>query len=1333
MPYMINWFIFNKILPLWWVYVYATAIFAASITGSLFNYHAQLTTYRFGLRVRSAIITLIYRKSLYAILGRSQNTGTVVNMISTDAQLLLETLPLFMQGILAPVQIAVTLGLMSKYLKVYTLISLAVAILAFPATGFIAGKFSSVRSKVQIKSDIRLKFVKEFLTAIRIVKYYAWEKPFVKNIGDTRNDQLKAVQTLLYYRATLISILTNVPSLGIGFTFFFYGIKNNMDFNSVFSAITYLNMLRIPFIFLPMLIAFLGQYFTSFGRITFFALRAEIAQRHIDDDTDDIGGMKIENGNFAWETDLSIAESRYLDLEKVEAETTKQAEISDDPQVKAECAKKLKEAQAEKVHVAKVVQNLRLTQQRNSQLNTSGTSTITDASFEQISEEESAKYPPLRQPVTNLHNISLHVQRGKLTTVVGSVGSGKSTLAMAFLGEVHASSGSVWVSDEIGYSAQEAWILNATIRDNITFGKEYDPVWYADVIRSCALTTDLSMFPASDLTEIGERGTNLSGGQRQRINVARAMYSKSPIVVLDDPFSAVDSHVGEHMFAHVARSMAAAGRTVLLITNQLHFVPESDYTAVIKKGRIVEQGQPSQLMKLEGGYLKKMLAKQSATNTSNVTVTDAERAESENVRAKMKAAKDVVFEPTPEKDAEYRRKGALIKAEERESGNIGFGTYWKYLKAGGLTWLIMVLIAQALRTGFRVMGGIWLSWWSDPRNPRKITKSQYLGAYIGFTLGEAIFAVIGSMLFVVFAIRAGRYLHTGITRAVARAPTGWFDITPVGRIITRFSKDIDFIDVQLPQLVEQSINFFFILAGVVASIAVGTPYVLILFAIAAIAFGALTIHYRKTSIQVQRLEALSRAPIFSHFTETLEGSSTIRAFGMAPAFKIANMNKIDNNTVDFMALRLCSAWFGMTLDMVGNLFVIASYIAMILVRTYAPNSIDVGYMIFAVSNSGGISSSLAAFSNAVTDLENKMNSAERVLQYFVLPEEAPAEIEDAKPPIEWPAQGAIKIDNLVIEYKKDVPVLRNLSCVIKPREKIGIVGRTGAGKSTLITALFRTVEPVSGSIHIDDVDITQIGLFDLRSRLSIIPQMPQLFVGTVRYNLDPFNEHTDDELWKVLKMVKLKSEVAKLDGKLEAPVEENGSNFSVGQRQLLSMARCLLRNTHVLLLDEATAAVDVETDALLQSMIRKNFRDKTVLTIAHRLNTIMDSDRIMVLDAGQIIEFDSPAKLLSKKNGVLFGMVEATGSDSAAYLRSIALGQVTVAESIVALTKSTDLQRSNELFRSGELMRSLEIKKSIELARDDSTSSDVIELPVEKPKKKKKKQPIKAESSDSSE
>lgn len=936
------------------------------------------------------------------------------------------------------------------------------------------------------------------------------------------------------------------------------------------------------------------------------------------------------------------------------------------------------------------------------------------------------QFPKLRRPVVNLHDITFDVQPGQLTMIVGSVGSGKSTLAMAFLGEVHQLSGKVKVFEEFSYSSQEAWILNATIRDNIVFGSEFDPERYEEVVRSCALAPDLASFPASDLTEIGERGINLSGGQKQRINVARAMYSKAPIVILDDPFSAVDSHVGEHMFEHVAKGMRDAGRTVLLITNQLHFVPQADYVGVLKRGKLVEQGTFADLSNRSKGVLAKMLANQRQREEVDASATEGEMAlpslvaSSSDIRAStmlrdstasgvpkdssegalrasqsIKASQALVksaddsevqdrllkektaqFKLTPEHDEENRRKGALIFIEEREIGNIGWSTYWNYMKSGSLTIFLIYLLIQAMRTAIEVFSGIWLSWWADPRNVRKISKNQYLGGYIGLVLGQAVVTCIGALVFVFFSVNTGKALHGGILSSVSKAPTGWFDRTPLGRVIARFSKDIALIDLELPSMFDQCLHFMFALLGLFGSIATGTPYILIILAVAFASFGALTLHYRQTSIQVQRIEALSRAPIFSHFSETLEGAVTIRAFRMAHIFRVANMNKIDVNNVDFLGLRYCSTWFAMTLDTLGATTVALSYIAMILVRHYIPQSVNIGYIIFAISQTGGVCSVLAATSHMITDLENKMNSVERILQYSKLESEGPFEREDTKPDPSWPSQGRIVLEDLSVEYKPGLPVLKNLNCEFKPREKIGIVGRTGAGKSTLITALFRTMEPATGRIVIDGVDITQIGLTDLRSKLSIIPQTPQLFVGTVRYNLDPFEEHDDAELWRVLKMVKLKKYIASLENGLLAPVEENGSNFSVGQRQLLAMARCLLRETHVLLLDEATAAVDTETDALLQRMIRKNFRDKTVLTIAHRLNTIMDSDRILVLDAGHIVEFDTPKRLLKNKQGTLFGMVEATGPVTSAYLHEIANQKAATTQEVEVLDASRKKKKS---------------------------------------------------------
>ena len=1363
MPYLIRWFTYAEQLPLWWVFVYIVAIFGSQATNSLFQYHAHLKSYDLGLRIRASLTTLVYRKTLGTSVSRSQTSGTIVNLLSTDAQIMLESLSWFVEGAFGPILIIVIIGLLSMHIGAFCFIPLAVAFVTSPFAGIFAGQMGAQIAVVLKTADERLKLVKELLNAIRIVKYYAWELPFLRNIDQVRLKQISQVRSYLFTYAWMGASVNSIPVLSLGLTFFFYGLKYELTNENIFSAMVYLNMLSLPFIFLPMMIGFGSQYVASIYRIQFFALRSEMTPRTIDiatneddanraeltslqsssrrkrhslslsssirdqsDLSSDLvpleiesngsqsrGGMYIKGASFSWETLLSIAEGQYIDLEDKEASLSSQIEAESDGKAQKVLKADLAKAQFEKTHLANIIQSINL-QKRNGipvhEVNIDheeincidapevGTETsATEADFVAApgngakikgdkKDYQKHQITRLRRPVVNLKDINFDIKEGSLTMVVGSVGSGKSTLAMAFLGEVHQIGGTVRVFSEYAFSSQEAWILNATIRDNITFGSEFDAERYEEVIRCCALTADLATFPASDLTEIGERGINLSGGQRQRINVARAMYSRAPIVILDDPFSAVDSHVGEHMFEHVAMGLRKAGRTVLLITNQLHFVPHADYIGVVKNGRIVEQGTFASLTdeSRENGVLSKMLAKLRARESekeeaiesmgeevlgdlklsSSIKVSRSDIQKSAELEVigtdafEIRDLKDesiptAEFRVTPEQDEENRRKGALILLEEREEGNINLGTYWTYLKSGSLWIFLLYLFFQLATSAVSVFNGIWLSWWSSPVNSRGYSKGHYLGGYISLVISQVIGTTIAQLVFVFFCVNTGKALHSRLLHSVARSPISWFDRTPIGRLIARFSKDIYAIDLDLPMAFDNSVKAAVSLLGLFASIATGTPYILIIIAVALFSFGALLLHYRKTSIQVQRIDALSRAPIFSHFAETLEGVITIRAYRMENAFKVANMNKVNDNNIDFMALRYCSAWFAMTLDMMGNITVLLSYIAMVLVRYYSPSSVNIGLIIFAISQTGPVTQTLAYGSTMVTDLENKMNAVERVLQYSKLESEGPFET-DKKPDAHWPSRGEIKLKDLSVEYKPGLPVLKHLNCIIKPHEKVGIVGRTGAGKSTFITALFRTMEPSTGSITIDDVDITSIGLTDLRSKLSIIPQTPQLFVGTVRYNLDPFGEHDDQELWRVLKMVKLKKHIGSLDGGLSSAVEENGTNFSVGQRQLLAMARCLLRETHVLLLDEATAAVDVETDVLLQKMIRKNFADKTVLTIAHRLNTIMDSDRIMVLDNGNIVEFDTPWKLLSNRNGVLYGMVAATGDESAQYLHEIA-------------------------------------------------------------------------------
>jgi ABC-type multidrug transport system fused ATPase/permease subunit len=529
---------------------------------------------------------------------------------------------------------------------------------------------------------------------------------------------------------------------------------------------------------------------------------------------------------------------------------------------------------------------------------------------------------------------------------------------------------------------------------------------------------------------------------------------------------------------------------------------------------------------------------------------------------------------------------------------------------------------------------------------------------------EAIMVFLRQLPLISWARNASLQLHSDLLGRLARATSTFYDVTPMGRLLSRFSKDMNLIDDNIQFQFDSYIQQLALLAGLFAQMAATQPYLVIVIVAAGILFFLLQRSFQSTAVNIQRLEAISRAPIFSHLSESIEGASSIRAYKMQKAFTRAAINKVNDNITDYLAFRYAFSWFALRLDWLGALVIIATFLSVVVTKNNG--TIAASLAALALSSTSSITQVLSSTANWAVQLEATMNSVERIRQYMDVDQESAAHIEDTKPEAAWPEKGAVRFKKLSISYNKDgsAPVLQKISAVVKPKEKIGIVGRTGAGKSTLITALFRMVEPSEGTIEIDGVDIRKLGLTDLRSKLSIIPQLPTLFMGSVRYNIDPFNESTDDAIWRALEMVQLKDYISSLEGKLEAPIEEGGSNFSVGQRQLLSMARALLRNSRVLLLDEATAAVDNETDAMIQTMVRKNFKSQTVFTIAHRLNTIMDSTRVMVLDKGKLVEFDTPAKLLENPDSIFTSMVDATGPASAEYLRKIARGELSVVESL---------------------------------------------------------------------
>lgn len=1178
------------------------------------------------------------------------------NLVSGDAQFFQDTLSFFNQSFMAPVMIIACTILIWTHggLGPFALIPLAVLFVLFPINIWLGKLTGDYRGRSQRAADSRIKFVRELISAIRVVKYYAWERPLNAGITASREAELKEVKASLMIRSWMFFAIVNVPTLGICLVYFFKGIEAGplgLNYTSVFTSLALMNLMRGPFIWLPLLLSTAQQYKVTLDRIAAFVKMPELGRRPVENETAQKYMITMKKASFRWPSGDSDQDQ--------------------------------------------------------------------------------------------LRDVNLKVKKATCVMVVGAVGSGKSTLASAILSEVAKTQGTSDVFGSIAYVAQEAWIVNATVRDNITFGKPFDPKLYLRVIKASALETDFAIMPAGDMTEIGDRGINLSGGQKQRVSIARALYAQKDLYVLDDPFSAVDAHVGQHLFEHAVRGfLIGDGRTVVLITNQLQYLPHSDHVVFLQNGAVSQQGKFADLKNEEGSEFVRLIHEFGVIDDSSSDDGDKKK-KKKPAPLKVQTTNDALIalkKTNPNSDQENLKKGNLTGAEGREKGNIGIDVYWHYFKSGGLGLFFFIMFNYCLRIAARTHNAIWLADWTTAGNqaynttlcgasqclPGAQTQLTWESIYLTTTVVEMITVLVGGILLAYWSVRAGRTLHEKLIGSVLRAPISFFDATPMGRLLTRFAKDTQLVDQLLPQQFDFAFTFLFNLLGIFAQLAAGNQYILIVILPSMIVFYFLQWYYRKTSIEIQRLESISRAPILSHLSETLDGAATIRAYNMKKNFKVANMNKVDMNNVDFYNLRYCAAWFGLRLDWVGTCIILATYFALVITRNYTVLTAQVaGLSGLAMSVTTNITFFLSAFSQNWAELETRMNSVERMKEYDNLEQEAPEHIEETAPGKSWPEKGAIKFKGLSISYNKQDRVLKQVSASIKAREKIGIVGRTGAGKSTLITALFRMQEFHEGTIEVDSVDISKIGLFDLRSKLSIIPQTPQLFIGDVRYNVDPFFQNTDEEIWNALELVHLKKHIEQLEGKLNAPVTENGQNFSVGQRQLLSMARALLRNAHILLLDEATAAVDTETDAMIQRMIRTIFKDKTVLTIAHRLNTIMDSDRIMVLDKGEIVEFASPKDLIEKKNGYLLGMVDATGPATAAYLKKVAHGEISVIDAIEAGVKEEPEALLSPAQQKGKSKKQL-IEKAAE--KDEEKGKK----PSKKPSKPQNKQTKPAPSSSSS-
>ncbi|RVD86189.1 uncharacterized protein DFL_004478 [Arthrobotrys flagrans] len=906
-----------------------------------------------------------------------------------------------------------------------------------------------------------------------------------------------------------------------------------------------------------------------------------------------------------------------------------------------------------------------------------------------------------------IRDINVNFPVGELSLITGATGSGKSLMLAALLGEADLLTGSLemprplpkalrydskanadcWVlAGSAAYVSQIPWIENATIKDNILFGLPFDERRYAEVLRVCSLKKDMEMLEDGDMTAIGEQGINLSGGQKWRISLARAVYSRAGILIFDDIFSAVDAHVGKEIFKNCLTGEIMKGRTRILVTHHVQLcLPKTEYIVELKDGQVERAASVTDLKRT--GSLTKIIEQedeaQKHDKDTNEELAIEVIAESSN-QANGNGNGTTVAAKEPKKPRTF------VEKEAREKGAIRFSVYRKYIQSsGGIPfWTVSIgffVVSQALSLGQQW----WVKLWTGSEATAAAVHLQttdsfthhvsrqffkvmteeksltyWLSFYILICFFSGLFATLKYFIVALGSYRASINLFNNMTHAVLRAPTRWFDTTPVGRILNRFSADFTKIDSNLANHIAFFGYSVLSLVGIVIAAAFITPIMLIC---AIILFGvglALALYYLKTARDIKRIESVNKSPIFELFGSVLLGVGTIRAFGEGETY-IEKMDKrIDTYAEATYYTNLANRWMGIRMTYLGAVF---STIVGGLVVTLP--DMDAALAGFAMSFAMEYTFAMIWALRRYADLELDFNAAERVIEYSVI------ETEDqsgATPPAAWPHEGKVEVKDLIVAYAEDLdPVLKGITFDVKPRERVGVVGRTGAGKSSLTLAIFRFLRAREGSIVIDGLDISKITLKDLRSRIAIIPQDPVLFSGSIRSNLDPFDEHTDEECRNALARVNLVNTSStapsgtatpippgsttpgaastssagnkntNIFSSLDSKVSEGGLNLSQGQRQLLCLARVILTGASILVMDEATSSIDHETDAKIQEAIRET--NYTVITIAHRLNTIMDYDRVLVLEGGRVVEFDSPKELLGVEGGVFRGMCEQTG------------------------------------------------------------------------------------------
>ncbi|KAF9299941.1 hypothetical protein BGZ74_008485 [Mortierella antarctica] len=1205
----------------------AAGMFLSNMTASLLAAAALQTTTEVGCQARAATVALIYAKALkLSPAARQKSTlGEITNHMAVDAEKMIiasNFMPLIFS---IPFEFGISMYLLYRLLGWSSCTGLVVFAIITPIQakmGAFLNGFANTRLEYM---DERIRLLTEILSNIKIVKLYGWEDAFRTKVEEIRAKELVALKWLATIRALLTIVFSSVTLLMALATFSVYATVGGPNMTPgkitsevIFVSITLFGMMSKPLGMITHMVSQTIGVLVGCRRIQGFLLMEEIDSsvvlrysRQVPSGNSPTIAVEIQNGTFAWE--------------KQKEETTRSTETDDE----------------------------------NQPLLTGAAS------------------PTVYRPTLN--NINIRITDGSLTAVVGRIGQGKSSLLGAIMGEMYKLQGTVKVFGDIAYVPQQAWIINATLKDNILFGKPYDQERYDRIVFASGLVPDFAMLPAGDQTEIGERGINLSGGQKQRVSLARAAYQDADVYLLDDPLSAVDAHVDQHLWSNlVGPNGMLSNKTRILVTHGIHHLEHVDQILVSKDGSISEAGHYDELMAANGAFhqlIKEYSVgqkKKKARNDKDKTKVGESDSDDDSARNTIVATEETAKK---DDDDEDDANGELVSDEKMVDGKVSWKILMVYARAVSLPKAIFCIFMFIAGQAVHISTNLWLRKWINDTEESERTDSTlhpvsyYLLGYGGLVLLFMFFDVlINYVSEVVCGIQGSKVLFNQLLNRVFRLPMSFFDTTPMGRIVNRFSSDIDSIDEQLPEEFNDLFAFMSIIGGALFLVAYSTPAFLIMIPPLGVVYFFIQDYFIKCSASLKRLYSVSKSPLYQHFSESLAGVSTIRVMRGLQAQSLAqNQVRADTVANRMYVYNLANRWLQVRVELLSSLIVFLSAALSVL----KAGELDPTLVAVALSYSITMQGFINYLIRTVNEVQNILVSVERVQEYSEKPMEAPA-VTGVPLSESWPQQGRVVFKNYSARYREGLDlVIKDASFEVKPAEKVGIVGRTGAGKSSLTLALFRIIEAADsywsiasdpsmegkqvdyemfhsgngdgGSIEIDGVDISTLGLRDLRRHLAIIPQDPTLFAGTVRENLDPFNEVSDADLWEALERAHLKSYISSLAGGLSYEVAQNGENFSVGQRSLVCLARALLRKTKVLILDEATAAVDVETDDLIQKTIRKEFKDRTILTIAHRIKTVMDSDKILVLEKGQVEEFESPSRLLKKPESLFYSLAQQAG------------------------------------------------------------------------------------------